>query len=528
MSDLEARPVPGTENRGVNNPIFSPDGRWLVFYSQSDATLKKIAVTGGGAITLCQADNPFGMSWDQDTIIFGQGSKGIMRVSSNGGSPTVVVRVKDSEVAHGPQLLPGGQHVLFTVTTGTASDRWDRAQIVAQSLKSGDRKTLVEGGSDGRYLPSGHIVYALSGSLLAVPFDVRRLEIKGGPTPVLEGVSRSVNPTNTQTGTAQFSVSSTGSLVYLPGPVQATGGAQRILVEVDRNGQVVPLKLAPGPYSYPRVSPDGKQAVVDTDDGIDAAVWIYDLSGATAIRRLTFGGRNRFPIWSSDGQRVAFQSDRDGDRAIFWQRADGTGTAERLTKPEVGTEHVPDSWSPKGDRFLFSVTTGSESGLWTFALQDRKAELFGGVQASKVLIRSDFSPDGQWVAYAFAEGVHPQVFVQPFPSTGAKYQVPNVALRSANALWSPNGKELFFATPGQLFVVSVVTQPSFTFGNPLKLPARIQVGDPTTPRPYDITPDGKILGVVAPVNSESGMPATPLIQVVLNWTEELKQRVPTR
>ncbi len=352
--------------------------------------------------------------------------------------PTVVVRVKDSEVAHGPQLLPGGQHVLFTVTTATASDRWDRAQIVVQSLKSGERKTLVEGGSDGRYLPSGHIVYALSGSLLAVPFDVRRLEIKGGPTPVLEGVLRSVNATNTQTGTAQFSVSSTGSLVYLPGPVQATGGAQRILVEVDRNGQVVPLKLPPGPYGYPRVSPDGKQAVVDTDDGIDAAVWIYDLSGATAIRRLTFGGRNRFPIWSSDGQRVAFQSDRDGDRAVFWQRADGTGTAERLTKPEVGTEHVPDTWSPKGDRFLFSVTKGSESGLWTFALQDRKAELFGGVQ-SKVLIRSDFSPDGQWVAYAFAEAVNPQVFVPAVSQHGREVSSPECRLaqrqRAVVARW---------------------------------------------------------------------------------------------
>ena len=206
----------------VTDPVFSPDGRSVAFYAAADQTIKTIAVTGGAAVTICPADNPFGMSWGPDGIVFGQGSKGIMRVSPNGGTPDVLVRVKDGEEAHGPQLLPGGQHVLFTLATGTALDRWDKARIVVQSLTSGERKTLIEGGSDARYVPTGHIVYALSGSVFAVAFDVQRLEVKGGAVPMVEGVRRAAG---SATGAAHFSFSSTGSLIYIPGPV-STSSAQ--------------------------------------------------------------------------------------------------------------------------------------------------------------------------------------------------------------------------------------------------------------------------------------------------------------
>ena len=252
MSELDVHAIQGTEGyQLVTNPVFSPDGRSVAFYAAADQTIKTIPVTGGAALTVCPADAPYGMSWGPDGIVFGQGRKGIMRVSPNGGAPDVVVRVEDNEEAHGPQLLPGGQHLLFTLATGNAIDRWDRARVVVQSLTSGERKTLIEGGSDGRYVPTGHIVYALSGRVFAVAFDVRRLEVKGGAAPMVEGVRRSGG---SGTGTAHFSFSSAGSLIYIPGPV-STSSAQWEIALIDRKGGVERLKLPPGPVPVaPRVS----------------------------------------------------------------------------------------------------------------------------------------------------------------------------------------------------------------------------------------------------------------------------------
>ena len=183
------------------------------------------------------------MSWDADGIVFGQGSKGIMRVSANGGQPELLASVKDGELAHGPQVLPGGEWLLFTLATAATADGWDKAQIVVQSLKSSERKTLVSGGSDGRYLPTGHLVYALGGVLFAVPFDLRRLAVTGGPVPIVEGVRRSAQA---PPAAAHFSVSSTGSLVFVPGPASTSSAQLRSrrcsIAKADRQ----PLKLPPG------------------------------------------------------------------------------------------------------------------------------------------------------------------------------------------------------------------------------------------------------------------------------------------
>ncbi len=533
MSELDVHAVQGTEAYGaVFNPVFSPDGRSVAFYAAADRTLKRIAVTGGAAVTMCPADNPFGISWGPNEIVFGQGSKGIMRVSPNGGTPDVLVRVKDGEVAHGPQVLPGGQHVLFTLATGTAVDRWDNAHIVVQSLTSGERTTLIDGGSDAHYVPTGHLVYALSGRVFAVAFDVRRLEVKGGPAPMVEGVRRSAGGV---TGAAHFSFSSTGSLIYIPGPVSAASAEWDIAL-TDRKGGVEPLKLPPGSYSSPRVSPDGRRIAFGTDDGKEAIIYIYDLSATSAMQRVTFGGNNRFPIWSGDGQRVAFQSDRDGDLALFWQSAIG-GTAERLTKPEQGESHAPESWSPKADTFLFSSTKASDVSLWTFSLLDRKATPFGAVH-SAVPTGGVFSPDGRWVAYTSTERGRvaytstergtTTIYVQPFPATGAKYQL--VAKQRDiphEVVWSPDGKELFYnPRAGGFEAVSVTTEPTFAFGNAVAVPRRFQLSPPEARRGYDITLGGKFVGLIPARQTESGMPTAPQIQVVLNWFEELKGRVP--
>jgi serine/threonine protein kinase len=530
MSDLEARPIiPGTQQTGSSplTPVFSPDGQSIAFVSQTDRAVKKVAVSGGAAVTICPVDETrvLGMTWGNAGIVFGQ-NKGILRVSSNGGQPEVLVSVKDGEVIYGPQVLPGGEWLLFTLATAATADGWDKAQIVVQSLKSSERKTLVSGGSDGRYLPTGHLVYALGGVLFAVPFDLPRLAVTGGPVPVVEGVKRSQGTT----GTAHFSVSSTGSLVFVPGPA-STSSALSDVALVDRNGTVQPLKLPPGRYEYPRLSPDGKRIAFGTDDGKDAIVWIYDVAGASSARRLTLGGRNRVPVWSADGEHVAFQSDRDGDLGLFWQRADGTTPAERLTKPDKDTAHVPESWSPDGKTLLFSVAKGSSYAVAALSLTDKKVTPVGGIQ-SAFPPSATVSPDGRWVAYsATAPGANfGSLFVQPFPTTGATYPISKGF--GFHPTWSPDGKELFYFAgvgAGQFVAVSVTTRPTFTFGNPVPVPRPFVERGSGFERNNDITLDGKrFLGVVAAGQTASGAPAAPQIQVVLNWFEELKARVPTK
>jgi serine/threonine-protein kinase len=537
MSDPEARPIPGTQQtQSPYAPVFSPDSQSIAFFSTVDRAVKKIAVSGGAAVTLCPAvPQFFGMNWDSGGIVFGQ-AKGIMRVSANGGQPEVLVSVKDGEVMYGPQVLPGGEWVLFTVATAATTEAWDKAQIVVQSLKSPERKTLVSGGSEARYLPTGlgspkraereggHLVYALGGVLFAVPFDLPRLAVTGGPVPIVEGVKRSSGTT----GAAHFSVSSTGSLVFVPGPV-STSSAQSDLALIDRNGTVQPLKLQPGPYEYPRLSSDDKRIAVGSDDGKDAIVWIYDVAGASSARRLTLGGRNRVPVWSADGERVAFQSDRDGDLSLFWQRADGTTAAERLTKPDKDTAHVPESWSPDGKTLLFSIAKGSSYSVAALSLPDKKVTLFGGIQ-SPFPPAATFSPDGRWVAYSAGApaAFSGSLFVQPFPATGATYPISKGG--GFHPTWATDGKELFYGAGTTIFVaVSATTRPTFTFGNPVPVPRLFVERGPMFERNNDITRDGKhFLGVVTAglAATGSGAATANQIQVVLNWFEDLKARVP--
>jgi predicted Ser/Thr protein kinase len=517
ISQLEARPIPGAgKEGGVLSPAFSPDGRFLAFWQAADQTLQRIAVTGGAAVTICHADRPFGVRWQGDDILFGQGRKGILRVPASGGTPELLVSVKAGEVTDGPELLPGGRTVLFTMASGTASDRWERGQIVAQSLKTGERHVIVNGGSDGRYLPTGHLVYAQGGLLFAVPFDPERLSPSGARVPIVEGIRRS---DGSQTGAAQFSVSANGSLVYVPGPVSGSS-IQGDLALVDRRGSIEKLNAPSGAYEISRVSPDGRWVALGIDDAKGANIWIYDLAGTSSVRQLTFGGQNRFPVWTADSQRVAFQSDREGDRGIFWQRADGTDTAQRLTKADEGVSHTPNSWSKAEDRLFFGAASSSGNSLWTFLLRDRKPESFSPAR-SVYPLEAALSPDGRWVAYPMFDSTGTGgIFVEPFPSTGAKYRITS----GLHPLWSPDGKELFYWTGG-LFMVKVTTTRAFEFSSPVQIPTPFQSAGPTAVRGYDIMPNGqRFLGIVPSGQGPASSPTR--IHVVLNWFEELKQRVP--
>jgi serine/threonine-protein kinase len=258
MDQLEATPIRGTAERGGRSPFFSPDGQWVGFYA---GDLKKVAITGGAPVKLCDAVNPWGASWGaDDRIVFGQGAEGIFQVSANGGEKELLIRMdSESEAAHGPQILPGGEAVLFTLRSGGGP--WDDAQIMVQALETGERKVLVNGGTDARYVPTGHLVYVQEGTLLAVPFDVARLEVTGGRVPIVEGVAQALA---NFTGAAQFTFSDLGALVYVSGN---SSGMNRTLVWVDREGNEEPLDAEPRSYSRPELSPDGEHLAITVADG---------------------------------------------------------------------------------------------------------------------------------------------------------------------------------------------------------------------------------------------------------------------
>jgi serine/threonine-protein kinase len=525
--EMEAKPIPAT-NQDPLLPVFSPDGQWIAFYAGIERKLKKIPLAGGASVTLAEMDPPLGASWGSDDhIVFAMGPGGVVRVPAGGGKPQNVVPAKPGETLDAPQMLPDGQHLLFTVgsTSNPNDKRWDAAQIVVQDLKTGSRKVIIEAGSDARYVPTGHLVYAVGATLFAVPFDAKALKVTGGPVPVLEGVQRAAVGT---TAAAFFAVSENGSLFWIPG---GTTVATHVLALADRAGSQRILPLPPAEYEMPRISPDGKQLAVEIM-GADVNIWIYDLDGHTSIRRLTNAGKNQDPAWTPDGKRIVYRSDREGGEGLFWQAADGSGVAERLTKVDKVAYHAPFDWTPDGKLLAFYVSrANNDGGIWTLAPDEKREQKPLLDINGKNSRRLSFSKDGRWMAYASNEEGLLNVYVQPFPPTGAKYKI-NGKGAGDSPLWTPDGRQLIFTSGAgaggfRLMTVDVQTKP-FSFGEPRQLPIQFLSGSGN--RPFDITPDGKQLLVMQKPPSSSESDDKPAVQIntVLNWFEELKQRVPVK
>ena len=509
MDALESTPIAGTDESPAT-PFFSPDGQWIGYWSTNDSQLKKIAVSGGVPVTLSDAENPFGPPvWgNDDMIIWGQ-PEGIMRVSGNGGTPELLFA---GEGLVFPQMLPDGESVLLS------RGNRDSGQVVVHSLESGEQKILFAG-VFAKYVSTGHIVYTVDDVLFAVPFDLDTLEVVGGPVAMVEGV---------RAGPSQYAVSDSGTLVFVPGRVE---GSERTLGLVDRNGLVERLNVPPKEYLSPRLSPDGQTLVVQSVEDSGDLIWVYDLTEDTAIRQLTFEGNNQRPVWTPDSQRITFSSDRDGTMSLYWMPADGSGVAERLTTAEEGTSHWMGSWSPDGELLVFDVERDPQTGeeIWTLSMDDRETQSLYDAPGT-LYSGAELSPNGEWLAYGAGPSASVNdIYVEPFPPTGSRHRISQDG--GHRPLWSPAGNELFYrpvsGTAGlTLRSVDIVTQPAFAFSNERTLPIE-GFNVVASYRDYDMSPDGEQLLMVFPADQpDSGEPARPQINVVLNWFEELKERVP--
>jgi Tol biopolymer transport system component len=326
---------------------------------------------------------------------------------------------------------------------------------------------------------------------------------------------------------AYFDISASGSLLYVPGPL--TRLVQYDLGLLDTQKGVQPLKLQPRSYRYPRVSRDGKWIAVEAADGQSEDIWIYERSGASAMRKLTSGGRNRYPVWSPDGMFVAFQSDREGNRGLFRQRADGSGTAERLATADAGTSHVPNSWSPDGKTLLFEIVSDDASPrqLWSLALGENKRVRVGDIQAPTLsTVEATFSPNGRWFAYRSQSNGAPALSVQPFPPTGAAIHIAETVV---HPVWSHDGRTFFFnrMSTGEFFATAVTSDSTFTFSTPRQLAVGFAERESNSSLTnHDITPEGTFIGVIAAERPERAL--KPQLNLVLNWFEELQRRLPAK
>jgi eukaryotic-like serine/threonine-protein kinase len=525
---LNATPIAGGGTAmlsSARNPFFSPDGLWVGFWEAGQ--LKKVSVSGGAPFALCPVSPPpYGASWaEDDTILFADGSTGIWRVSANGGTAERIITVDAGQRTHGPQLLPDGRTVLFTLA---GSGDWDEAQIMVQRLDRGTRKTLITG-TDARYLASGHLLYALGETMLAVPFDPTSLTITGTPVPIVEGVRRLAGASSAN---AQFAVSSDGTLAYAPPESAAT--SSRLLVWVNRQGNAETITAAPRDYRHPRISPDGTHvAMVFPDDRHNVDVWVWDVAGKTHRRLTSDPDRDGEPVWTSDGQWLIFTSTRSGELVLYRQAANGAGDAERLLQLTRQNSAMP-AISPDGKHLLIRETRLKTSYL---SIVDLDAD--GRIRGAepKPLVKSGFddsnaeiSPDGRWLAYQSNRSGKFEVYVQPFPNVAGGFSQVSTS-GGTEPVWARD--ELFFRAPnGDVMRVSIAAGPIWKAAAPTKLFAGTSYAlSPATggmPRTYDVAPDGRRFLMIKNSEASTRTSTPPRIIVVQNWVEELKQRVPTK
>ena len=537
LDNLEARPIPGTENASA--PFFSPGGEWVGFVSTTDSgfELKRVPVDGGIPLTICECGSRVGATWLADgTIVVSSGATSggppfLHQVSEAGGTAEPLTARPEADVHVWPSALPGGTAVLFTIFEGAASSGplgtvADRGQVAVLSLDTGEQQIVVEAGYNARYVSTGHLVFGRQDALWGVPFDPERLVTTGPEELLLQRVE-----VNDNIGAMALSVSNDGTLVYVSGAATGVEAPVSALVWGSRDGGDEPLQLPPRLFTDPRVSPEGSRVAVtvfDTEGG-DRDIWVYDLASGAGLR-LTREGDNSLPRWTSDGEHVVFsRTVTAGNRNLYRVRADGSSAAERLTTTEQDQGLI--SLSPDGQTAIFTDTNVADAAAtWHImsARLDTNAEPQPVVTGPFRQASGELSPDGRWLAYRSDEAGRFEIYVQPYPGPGPKIPL---SINGGNwPMWAPDGQAVFYVSEESLMRRTFDPEPTVQLGSPeVVLDLRgYALGGERFRRQFDVAPDGeRFLLRKAPVAASSpDETAAARLTVVTGWTRELLERVP--
>jgi Tol biopolymer transport system component len=526
LDQLQATPLAGTND--PFSPFFSPDGQWIAFFAGDK--LKKVPAQGGAVVTVCDVVNGRGGTWrDDGTIVFSRFDhvSGLQRISSAGGTPesyTQLDKAKGELSQRWPQFLPGGRDVIFTTLNSGGS--YETADIDVYSETSGKSKTILHNGYYARYLPSGHIVYIHDGALLAVPFDVKRMEITGQPAPVIERVE-----TTSSTGGAQFSVSDSGTLLYVAGAIE---NPNVTIGWMNTSGEFSAVGAAAGIYRDLGVSPDGKRFAMTRTNGNRDDLWVYD-SGRDTFTRLTViadGEVVTNPLWTPDGKRIAYALQQKGRVPnIWWVRSDGSGEGQRLAESDV--PESPGSWSPDGKTLaVYQVNAGTNWDIFTRPLEGSEAS---GWKLGKAVsfansrfdeVHPEFSPDGRWIAYVSNESGTFEIYVRPFPGPGGRWQISTGP--AGYPQWTRDGKEIIYRGPGGLTVVSYsASDGSFRADKPrIWAPSNFSDRANNPNLGFSPGPDGKRVALLKSVDADTPPPAHNKVSLIFNFFVELRTKVP--
>jgi len=516
FDQLDAKPIAGTE--GGMSPFLSPDDRWVGFWA--DGKLRKVSIDGDVSVTLCDAAWSLGGSWGIDgRIVFSAHPiSGLSSVSADGGNPETLTtpdKTKGEGSHRLPHWLPDSKSVLFTIMREWVDSR---PRVALLDLKTRKWSVLIEDAADARYVPTGHLVFLRQGTLMAVPFDLEKLQLTGRSVPTIFNVVQALNIPYTLHGSAagQFSVSDSGCLVYASGGIMPDW--QNSLVWMDQKGTGQPVASFEAPFYASRLSPDG-QRVACTAMGRKFQVRVFDLNRGTADL-LTDEGNTVFVTWTPDGKRVVFNWRSDGQFNLYWQPADGSQPMERLTTS--GYRQDPGSFSPDGATLAFlefRPETGED--ILLLDLRNRRVMPFLNSRANE--IQPEFSPDGRGMAYGADESGRDDVYVRPYPGPGGKWLISQEG--GTEPVWARNGKQLFYRRQNQVWEVDVRTDTSFTAGKPRLLFEALRFAWGWPSRSWDISPDGQRFLMVKQ-EERKPQPVTEMI-LVLNWFEELRRLCPT-
>jgi serine/threonine-protein kinase len=506
-----------TADQGPYHPFFSPDGAWVGYVTPTE--LRKVPVAGGTPLTVAKVNRSRGATWtlDGSIIVAPTPNTGLHRVSATGGDlqPITTLDPARQEGSHRwPQALPDGNAVLFT-TSSSPTSGFDDASLEVLELATGKRTVVLKGGSFGRYVPTGHLLYVNRGTLFAAPFDLGTRAVTGTAAPVVQNVTSSASE-----GSAQVSFSANGRLIYLRGGPLLP---QYPIVWVDRQGQVTPLLAEPGTYASPRLSPDGRRLSLTVLRDGNWDVWVYDLE-RHVMTRLTFDeGSDTEQIWSPDGRELLFGSDRGNRRtALYRKPSDGSGE-ERLVA-QTDADLWPTTWSPDGR--VAGVSGNRQSyDVGLVSLADKPA--FEWVAATPFSETDPaFSPDGRWLAYSSTESGTQQIYVRPYPSGTGRWQISDSG--GGYARWARSGRELFYRSDTGVMAAAIepageslrTGKPRLLFAGPFRGGiGGLGIASNSFPD-YDVSPDGQRF-VMFPEAASTGGERLGLVTIVSNWFQDL-------